>query len=153
MFYQPSSLLPIFLARGRAYLSRQPTPRFLFQLSMSQISVQLCFKLNGPAFHFASVGKKGLILFTPKASGQQPPTTPLPVYTGCCYVRYHKYVRDTIVNFLQTIIRFQLYQVIIVFSNYAFLIKFGCYTYKMQRKLVLLYRSQLLQAIIWFHLF
>ena len=44
-----------------------------------------------PAFHFALVGKRGLILFTPRASGQQTPATPLPVFSGCWYVKHHKY--------------------------------------------------------------
>ena len=85
-----------FSARGRAFSSRLPTPRFLFQLFMLhfcfqpfplRVSAQLCrFKLTLLAFQFRPVGKRGLILFIAGASGQQPHITPLLVYAGCCYV-------------------------------------------------------------------
>ena len=59
--------------------------RFSFQLSMRLfaplVSARLSrFKLNRLAFQFVPVGKKGLVLFTSRVSGQQPTTTPL---LGC----------------------------------------------------------------------
>ena len=103
MIYQASSLLLFFFSRtwsclffptaDAAFSFQLFVLHFCFQLFTLRVSVQLChFKLNCPTFHFAPVGKRGLILFTLGASGQQPPTTLLSAYAGCCYVTITKYI-------------------------------------------------------------
>ena len=104
-YERQASLLPIF-----AHVVAPFLPNYRRRVFFSTVYVAFLFPTfhaacvcstgsfqTNSAFQFTSVGKRGLILFTLVGSGQQSPTTPLPVYAGRCYVRRHEYVTYYIV--------------------------------------------------------
>ena len=78
-------LSSLFFSTDAAVFSFQLL-HFCFKTFIPRVSAQLgCFKLNRLVFQ---LGKRGLILFTPVISGQQPPLLLSQWYAGC-YVKHH----------------------------------------------------------------
>ena len=82
-----------FLTHGHAFSSQQLMLHFFSQLFMPCFSFQRShFKLFCPTFQLALARQKGSYLFTPGVSGQQPPTTHLPMYLLMCNVTIYIYI-------------------------------------------------------------
>ena len=84
----PLVIAPFYATTDVAFSFQMFVLHFSVQLFTLRSLLRLCpFQTKTPCFPFAPVGKRGLILSTPGASGLRHPTTPLPVYAGCYYVK------------------------------------------------------------------